>query len=402
MAANSRTPRPVLRARVLDAFACTGPHCPDNCCNTWRVVVDAPTLALYEARAPELLADVTLADDGVPMLVFDGQTGCCPQLHAGGCTIHSTYGTDFLTDTCHLYPRITRLLGEKTVVTASLSCPEIARLALADDNAYALVDATADRVPDAMKDYLPADAETADALALVAHMQAVTDAPETHLVRAMTEAFVLSQAPVAQWPALHARLAPSLADAVPSPITHPHDPLFMLIVMATLVTACKVTPSARLREVVALIEASLQCHLLWDQATVNTGPETVARCAVLEDRARTHYHATLRPLLVRVLRAQFGGALYPYAGLGTTPSERMVWIGYEYALIRLALICVAEQAGGDVQEAFAVQVVQTLTRVLDHVGTLAQAWPMLVEAGWTQPERLHGLLAWGVPASETV
>jgi hypothetical protein len=48
--------------------------------------------------------------------------------------------------------------------------------------------------------------------------------------------------------------------------------------------------------------------------------------------------------------------------------------------------------GGKPPESSVIQVIQTITRVLDHLTSLGLAIPLLVEAGWSKPERLMGLL----------
>jgi lysine-N-methylase len=390
--AANRISRKALKSKLLDAFVCVGPACADHCCNTWTVKVDAPTLALYQASAPQLLEVVEQREGLGAVLAFDRSTGLCPQLDCGSCRIHSTYGTDFLTDTCHLYPRITREIGSATVMTAALSCPEITRLALYQQAPLTLTEAVIDRVPEAIKNYGAEGVDEAAALALIAALQVDTLSPAQHLRMLATEAYVFSNAPMAQWPTLHVALQPSLPAALPAPVTHPHDALFMLIVLTTLVTACKVTPSTRLLEVVALMEQALNIKLLWDQATANTQPDTFSRLQALELRAAQHYQPVLQPLLHAVLNAQLSASLYPYAGLGNSPSERITWIAYGYALTRLALVCAVDQSGGKLPESLGIQVVQSLARVLDHVGTLETAMPMLKEIGWLDPARLAGLL----------
>lgn len=389
MTAPNRIPRTALRSQLLERFSCLGPQCADNCCNTWTVKVDAPTLALYRAQAPELLHVVTEREGIGAVLQFDADTGLCPQLECGGCHIHATRGTDFLTDTCHLYPRITRALAATTVVTATLSCPEIARLALVEEASLALVKTTVDRVPEQVKNYAAEGVNTEEACALMAAMQANITSAEQHLIALANEALVLSNAPMSQWPMLHQTHTPSFS----TPIGHAHDVLFMLIILTTLVTACNAKPSVRLQEVVALIEHALHVDVVWDEATANTQPDTLARLSALQQRYDTHYQAALQPLLNALLKAQLAASLYPYAGLGNNPLERIAWVAYAYALTRFALLCAIDQSGGELPESLGIQVVQTIARVLDHVGSLELALPMLKEIGWLDPARLAGILA---------
>jgi len=52
-----------------------------------------------------------------------------------------------LGDACHFFPRATRSIGERTIMSASMSCPEIARLmTLLSNTPLEYVDGTIDRL----------------------------------------------------------------------------------------------------------------------------------------------------------------------------------------------------------------------------------------------------------------
>ncbi|MBY0406929.1 MAG: flagellin lysine-N-methylase, partial [Rickettsiales bacterium] len=121
---------PILRHASLDAFQCLGGECEDTCCKTWSMQVDEDTVNRYRNEAPELLAAVEPAEETPWIMRKDPDTGYCIKLDGGLCGIHKQYGDRFLGDACHFYPRITRTLGSATLMTATLSCPEITRLAL--------------------------------------------------------------------------------------------------------------------------------------------------------------------------------------------------------------------------------------------------------------------------------
>lgn len=58
----------------------------------------------------------------------------CPNLNSDGlCSIHARLGPDHLGTICREYPRVSRETKTKRVNTASLSCPEIARLVISAD-----------------------------------------------------------------------------------------------------------------------------------------------------------------------------------------------------------------------------------------------------------------------------
>src|SRR4051812_31360961 len=85
----------------LEKFSCIGKDCPDTCCHEWEVKVGTKHRALYAKEAPELLD----ALDIIHCMKHDAH-GRCIKLEDGLCNIQNKYGTDFLSDSCHFYPRI--------------------------------------------------------------------------------------------------------------------------------------------------------------------------------------------------------------------------------------------------------------------------------------------------------
>src|SRR5690606_34553615 len=133
----------------------------------------------YEKHAPELLGAVTSGEAELIMR-RDPETDYCVKFENGLCGIHKKYGTDFLGDACHFFPRVTRRLGDTTLMTASLSCPEVARLALSGEEGLELVDAVTARIPYSLKDYAPSALDADRALAVhQAFLAAAADSQAT-------------------------------------------------------------------------------------------------------------------------------------------------------------------------------------------------------------------------------
>jgi lysine-N-methylase len=128
----------IQQAPWLEKFQCLGSACEDTCCRGWGMQITAETLQKYEKDAPELLEVVT-TDTATNVMIMkrDAGTDYCVKYSEGWCGVHQQYGTDFLGDACHFYPRSTRQLGQHVVMNASLSCPEVVRLALYDEKADA-------------------------------------------------------------------------------------------------------------------------------------------------------------------------------------------------------------------------------------------------------------------------
>src|SRR5687768_14752127 len=138
---------PLHSTAFVARFSCLGDKCEDTCCKSWNMQVDDAMVERYRQQAPELLDAVTTGHDGGHIMRRDEKTDYCVKFDNGLCSIHRDYGSDFLGDACHFYPRVTRRLGDKAVMTAALSCPEVARLSLFTDDAFLLGEGLAARLP---------------------------------------------------------------------------------------------------------------------------------------------------------------------------------------------------------------------------------------------------------------
>jgi lysine-N-methylase len=147
-----------VQPRYVERFVCSAGACTATCCVGWRIDVDRESYermrvltaaASEEARAefernvhltPEPRADrhrhaLILLRDDAACAFLDEDRLCWLQRHVG---------EDALSDLCALYPRELRVVRGRVEITATLSCPEIARAALLADDANELV-----RAPDA-------------------------------------------------------------------------------------------------------------------------------------------------------------------------------------------------------------------------------------------------------------
>lgn len=125
-----------LRLAALAHFSCLGKDCPDNCCcDPWDIRVDPPTLDRWRALPDggKLLESVvTDTRDGKPaqLLRRDAAGRCVHLTPERLCGVQLAQGSDVLPDVCRTYPRIDIRVDGMEMASATLSCPEIARLVL--------------------------------------------------------------------------------------------------------------------------------------------------------------------------------------------------------------------------------------------------------------------------------
>lgn len=121
-------------------FHCLAGACPDTCCVGWEILVDRESLARYR-RVRQ--ADRELGEK-LRKFIRRGRIvpvhGKCPFLEASGlCGIMDKLGEDAACRTCRNYPRHREDYGELQEILLLLSCPEAARLVLAEEAARFIV-----------------------------------------------------------------------------------------------------------------------------------------------------------------------------------------------------------------------------------------------------------------------
>ena len=115
-------------------FSCIASDCPDSCCHEWDVQVDAQSAARYrsmEGSLGDALRKDLYDEDGETYL--RNRDGRCPMWRADGlCRIQAELGHDALCTVCQQFPRLRHDYGDFVELGLELSCPEAARIILAE------------------------------------------------------------------------------------------------------------------------------------------------------------------------------------------------------------------------------------------------------------------------------
>lgn len=132
--------RIVLQPTYMKKFRCIGGACEDSCCVGWRVDIDKEKYLTYKKIQDEELKPLfekkvnrkhNQKSDASYGNIKMNRDGRCPFLDENNlCMIHRKLGEEYLSDTCTYYPRIVNRVDGKFERSATMSCPEIARLAL--------------------------------------------------------------------------------------------------------------------------------------------------------------------------------------------------------------------------------------------------------------------------------
>lgn len=379
-------------------FSCLGDKCEDTCCKSWSMQVDDATLARYQSNAPELLDAVTEGAGG-HIMRRDPATDFCVKFEDGLCGIHREHGSDFLGDACHFYPRVTRRLANATIMTATMSCPEIARLALFDETAHAFGEGAVDRLPESLKDYAPEGMETEAALKVhEAFLAAALDAGHTaahNLACIVSVAHSLGAFGVESWPMAVPFYLKSAAERLPEAENNISDPFNLLHALMGIVAAAGQHVRPRLLDTIGDMEKALQVELDWEGLGIRTTGDSAAAYREMEAQWNARHAQTFEPVLRRWVATQLSVSLFPFAGFGADVKERALILGVRFATLRLALMSACHVKGGAVDEAQAVRIVQSIARVLDHLADPELSLKIYDEPGWLRESRLRALLGDG-------
>ena len=137
--------------KYMSRFKCIGGSCEDNCCIGWDVDIDKVTYQKYQKVTHKgmkreldryIRKNPDSYDDSVDY-AFAKLDSCkrCSFLNADHlCMIHKHLGESYLSNVCATFPRIYNRIDDQLELSATLSCPEVARHVLSDPSSMSFVD----------------------------------------------------------------------------------------------------------------------------------------------------------------------------------------------------------------------------------------------------------------------
>ncbi|MEH6888492.1 flagellin lysine-N-methylase [Bacillus sp. JJ864] len=144
MTLNNTKNRQLLAPQYMQQFSCIGSECEDSCCIGWKVTVDEDTYKKYKKSRdlelkPLFKNKVTRqrsnpsSSSYAKIKMEDG--GRCSFLSEENlCKVQLKLGEEYLSNTCTTYPRSINSINGVIEKSATMSCPEAARLALLNPN----------------------------------------------------------------------------------------------------------------------------------------------------------------------------------------------------------------------------------------------------------------------------
>lgn len=389
----------IKRTAIIKEFQCLGDQCEDTCCKGWGMQFDQAHLELYQQEAPELLEAVNQEE---MIMKRDATTDYCIKYDQGLCSLHKKYGEKFLGDACFFYPRVTKKLGSDiTAMTATLSCPEIARLALYNlDSPFAEDSHTINRIPESTHNYM----EDSNGNSLTEEQ--ITTIYQTFIDFAATEEIashtvMMSIISVARsleyqdqkvWHEAVGFLLKTAKARFLKPEPHIADPYKLLHAFCALIGVAKKNTVEGLMKVTNQMLEAFDSRMDWEKLTIENKASDFSAYDKLRDNWQKKAAKELEPILKRYIQSQLSISSFPFAGFGANLSEKSMIMAIRFATVRLALMAHVADDGTPPDQETVVRVIQTICRFLDHLGDPTLSVSIYHDAGWTKEQRLHALL----------
>lgn len=124
----------ILKISNYDKFKCIADKCRFTCCEGWDVVIDTDTYNKWKKENDKynyILNNVKMKKCGSKTEYFINKetNEACPFLDKQGlCRIVKSHGEEYLSLTCHMFPRIENIFEDKRELSLSCACPEVVEL----------------------------------------------------------------------------------------------------------------------------------------------------------------------------------------------------------------------------------------------------------------------------------
>lgn len=114
-----------------DSFKCSADKCNFTCCEGWDINVDDNTLNKWkneEGKFNYILKNLKVKDskDKKEYFIDKDTHDTCPLLDENGlCEIVKNHGEEYISLTCHTFPRVKNEFKDRTEFSLSCACPEV-------------------------------------------------------------------------------------------------------------------------------------------------------------------------------------------------------------------------------------------------------------------------------------
>lgn len=124
----------ILKISNYDKFKCVADKCRFTCCTGWDVSIDKDTYNKWKKENNKtgfILNNVKIKKCGRKTEYFinkENHEACSLLDKHGLCQVVKSLGEEYLSSTCHRFPRIENIFEDKKELSLSCACPEVVEL----------------------------------------------------------------------------------------------------------------------------------------------------------------------------------------------------------------------------------------------------------------------------------
>ena len=120
----------IFKILNYDKFKCIADKCEFTCCKGWEINIDNSTYNKWKSENLDyLLEKVEVKDKKEVYFINKENHEDCPFLDKQGlCNIVKNHGEEYLSLTCHTFPRIENVFDDRRELSLSCSCKEVVEI----------------------------------------------------------------------------------------------------------------------------------------------------------------------------------------------------------------------------------------------------------------------------------
>lgn len=112
------------KVNIFDRFYCRGGECDFTCCQEWKIAVDVATYKKWQQN-PNMPCNCTRKIDEGRVIKLNNEHKCPFLLEDGLCELVKKYGEEYISETCHIFPRQINDFGERKESSLVACCPYV-------------------------------------------------------------------------------------------------------------------------------------------------------------------------------------------------------------------------------------------------------------------------------------
>jgi len=385
---------PIDAYNFVTDFKCLGENCPDTCCSgVWNIHIDDDTIELYKQEAPELLNILDSEANNIAKLNSEGH--CVALTKNKTCSIHKQYGENFLANTCYFFPRSFIKINNRALGSASLSCPEIARLVLYSNDPFEVQEnieinrTISTQNPIAFPGM--SDKAIYNIFSIFKNFILSNDYSNEEILTTLLSVTVsLNSIFHDHWEKAASFLFSTIKDRPLIPFAiNPQDP-FMVLFILIFESQNK---SKNFKDIVATISNALELNIenIGENSSLVFSATSIEKLQALKTKWQNSVAKALEPILKRYLQAMIINNFFPFRGMRPSIVESIIVIITKFLMTKLILMCHIKE-DNTLTEKDIIKVIQTVSKTLDHKLTCDTFVAQLHDSGLMMESRIIGLI----------